>query len=136
MPSSITLTFSHPINVSCQVGDTAYYVTPASSGEFSINTEDIVEIGEIRQIAKYAAYDDTGLTGVAGTYSAIVCHNEDTIPGDIALGSPAKFILFSKDNKANMASVLGYFANVKFVNNSLVKAELFSVGLETIESSK
>ena len=116
MPSSITLTFAHPINVSCQVGDTAYYVTPANSGEFSINTEDIVEIG--------------------GTYSAIVCHNEDTIPGDIAVGSPAKFILFSKDNKANMASVLGYFANVKFVNNSLVKAELFSVGLETIESSK
>ena len=125
MPSSITLTFTHPINTSCQVGDTAYYVTPATSGEFNINTNNIVEIGEIRQITKFN-----------GSQSTIICHNMDTIPGDITLGSPAKFILFSKNNKANMASVLGYFATIKFVNNSLTKAELFSVGLETAESSK
>ena len=125
MPSSITLTFTHPINASCQVGDTAYYVTPAASGEFNINTNNIVEIGEIRQITKFN-----------GSQSTVICHNIDTIPGNITLGSPAKFILFSKDNKANMASVLGYFASIKFVNNSLTKAELFSVGLETIASSK
>ena len=44
-----TLTFSSPINVSCQVGDTVYYVNTSSLGGFTTNsTNDIVEIGNIR----------------------------------------------------------------------------------------
>ena len=35
-----------------------------------------------------------------------------------------------------MSSVLGYHATVKFTNNSMSEAELFSVGLEAVESSK
>ena len=44
--------------------------------------------------------------------------------------------MFSKDNKANMSSILGYYAEVEFKNNSKVEAELFSVGTEVFESSK
>jgi hypothetical protein len=32
--------------------------------------------------------------------------------------------------------MLGYYASVKMVNNSTSKAELFSVGVDTFESSK
>ena len=46
-----------------------------------------------------------------------------------------KFILFSKDNKANLSSVLGYYAEVKLSNNSSVASEMFSVGLDMFESS-
>ena len=48
MPS-ITLNFTAPLNTSCQVGDTAYTVTTASSGGFTTGGE-LVEIGQIRQI--------------------------------------------------------------------------------------
>ena len=46
------------------------------------------------------------------------------------------FISFLKNNKVNKKSVKGYYAEVKFVNNSVEKAELFTVGSEISESSK
>ena len=46
------------------------------------------------------------------------------------------YIMFSKDNKANMSSMLGYYASVEYRNNSTTKAELFNVGAEVFESSK
>ena len=46
------------------------------------------------------------------------------------------FIMFSKDNKVNLSSALGYYAEVKLKNNSEEKAELFAVGTDFVESSK
>ena len=46
------------------------------------------------------------------------------------------FIMFSKDNKANLSSLLGYYAEIQFVNNSSTEAELFSVGEDVFISSK
>ena len=48
----------------------------------------------------------------------------------------ASFLLFSKDNDANLSSMLGYFAKVNFKNNSTGFAELFAVGSEVAQSSK
>ena len=44
--------------------------------------------------------------------------------------------MFSKDNKANMSSLVGYYASVELRNNSLDKAELFNIGSVFTESSK
>jgi len=41
-----------------------------------------------------------------------------------------------KDKRLNTPSLLGYFASVKLINNSRTKAEIFSLGSETFESSK
>ena len=46
------------------------------------------------------------------------------------------FIMFSKSNNVNSASLKGYYAQVEFKNNSNKKAELFAVGSEFNESSK
>ena len=46
------------------------------------------------------------------------------------------FISFAKNKKINTTSLLGYYADVKFVNNSTEKVEMFSVGAEVQESSK
>jgi len=46
------------------------------------------------------------------------------------------FVFFSKDNRANMASLLGYYAEVEVKNNSTEKAEIFAMGSEIFESSK
>tara|TARA_R110001583_G_scaffold125014_3_gene276473 strand:- start:905 stop:1273 length:369 start_codon:yes stop_codon:yes gene_type:complete len=121
--ASITLTFSAPLNVSCQVGDTAYYVTTADDGGFKVDDSNgVVEIGQIRQISDR----DTSSPDV-------IC---DTILQGSGIHGATKFILFSKDNKANLSSILGYFASVKLVNNSTTEAELYSVGMDAFESSK
>ena len=44
--------------------------------------------------------------------------------------------MFSKDNAANLSSIVGYFAEVKFVNDSNTEAELFAISSEIFESSK
>lgn len=119
MPS-ITLTFSAPLNVSCQVGDTAYYVDTTSDGGFTKNSAAVVEIGQIRQISNSQT-----------NTPVIIC--DTAAVGD--LNDTTKFILFSKDNKANLSSILGYYANARFVNDSTVEAELFQVGMEAFDSS-
>tara|TARA_Y100000361_G_C11155776_1_gene344030 strand:+ start:491 stop:859 length:369 start_codon:yes stop_codon:yes gene_type:complete len=122
MPS-LTLTFTAPLNTSCQVGDTAYYVDTVSDGGFTTNstTNSVIEIGQIREI--------TNPTSNAPT---VIC--DTMLPG--TLHNQVKFILFSKDNKANLSSILGYYADVKFSTDSTTEAELFSIGMEIFESSK
>ena len=121
--ASITLTFSAPLNASCQVGDTAYYITTTTDGGFTKNDGDgVKEIGQIKQISNRQSSTPT-----------VIC---DTILQGDGIHGATKFILFSKDNKANLSSILGYFASVKFVNNSTTEAELYSVGMDAFESSK
>ena len=48
----VTLTFSQPLNVSCQVGDTAFYAPTSTSGGFTNATSaSIVNIGVITAIS-------------------------------------------------------------------------------------
>jgi hypothetical protein len=129
MAYSITLTFSAPLNESCQVGDMAYYIDPATSGGFS--TDDGTGpklIGQIRQI-----------NNANSSTPSIIC--ETILAG--SFNEVSKFILFSKDNKANQNNALGYFAEMKLRNSSTgiengihEKIELFSVGVDIFESSK
>jgi len=123
MPS-VTLTFSSPLNVSCQVGDKAYYVASASvtNTAFSINSNNVTEIGEIRQI-----------TGSTTNSPTVVC---DTVLSFASVDNQTRFIFFSKDNKANLSSLLGYYADVKMVNTSKEYAELHSVSMDSFGSSK
>ena len=50
----VTLNFDEPINVSCQVGDTAYYVSTDTTQKtgFTVDTGSIVEIGTIVEITQ------------------------------------------------------------------------------------
>ena len=129
MPSA-TLNFSAPINVSCQVGDTAYYVDTNSIGGFSVSANvagsaenTIVEIGEIREIQ-----------GPKTNTPAIIV---ETTLGFNELNGLNKFIFFSKNNKANLSSPLGYYASVKFVNDNHYRtAELYAIEADIYESSK
>ena len=116
----ITITFSAPLNTSCQVGDIAYYVSTATSGGFSVNSNSVAEIGTILEI--------TNPTSNAPT---IIC---DTLaPG--SLNGTSKYIFFGKDNTANLSSILGYYAEVKFICNAVDEAEIHRVGMEIFESS-
>ena len=122
MPS-ITVTFTNELNESVQLGDVLYYVNPASEtmqGTPSpiLNSNNVIEVGVITAI----------------NYATSVITAD--IANSTALPTSSSFFLFSKDNRANMASLLGYYAEVEFTNNSTEKAELFSFGSEFSESSK
>ncbi len=121
MPS-ITVNFNNTLNESVQIGDTLYYATPTTetmqgdpNQPFS---ESIIEVGEITAI-NYA--------------TNVITAN---IANSTALPTTSSFFLFGKDNRVNMASLLGYYAEVEMCNNDTIKAELFSVGSEMFESSK
>ncbi len=120
MPT-ITLTFPNSINTSVQVGDIAYYtLSPLTSGGFSTSSQsDIVEIGAI--------------TSINNTTNVIVCDTTLPYPQQPTTSS---FILFSKNNEANLSTVLGYYGEVKFKNSSTIKSELFSIGTDMFVSSK
>ena len=116
--ASITLGFSS-MNVSAQVGDIAYYSYDTSDvGGFDHST-----LSTTKKLGAIVAVSENSIT--VQYDDAIV----DPPPGD-------SFISFVKDKKINTVSLLGYYADVKFVNDSTEKAELFSVGSDIEESSK
>ena len=92
--------------------DEAYFTT--------INSNDFTKFGIVTSVNEYSITVDETVFGSAN------------IP-DPTHGA---FIVFTKNQAINTSSLLGYYADVKFENNSRVKAELFSVGSEISESSK
>ena len=119
---NISLTFND-INSSVQVGDTIYYsLANAASGGFdNADLNNTILLGPIIMITS-----DNGL-------SIITVQYDNTITSAPPVGS---FISFVKDKKINTSNLKGYYADVKLINNSTKKAELFSLGAEISESSK
>jgi hypothetical protein len=105
----ITLTFPKTLNVSVQVGDTAYYTN-------DVNGTNIVLIGPITNVTNNSITVDIGASTVRPLTTS--------------------FILFSKTAEVNTSGLKGYYAEVQFKNNSEAEAELFSIGSEVVESSK
>jgi len=105
------MTFANKVQDSVQVGDTAYYCT-ISSGVASSP----IEIGEI------TAVTSTTVTATIGIGTTRPTTND--------------FIMFSKDNKANLSDLPGYYAEVEMKNDATTAAEMFAVGSEMFASSK
>jgi hypothetical protein len=125
MPN-ISIYFDKEINISAQIGDIAYYTPTEDSSNFKVNSSSSTRIGKIKNIS----YDNA-----TEEYELVI---DATV--EVASNPPnttTDFIFFSKDNTVNSSSVLGYYSEVKFENNSNEeKSELFSVGFEVTESSK
>ena len=119
---TLTLTLNFVANVSVQIGDTMYYANTSTIGNDThvLSTNNIILMGEILTITRNAT----------STVFTIAYDLSTPLPTTGACFS------FSKDNSANCSSLLGYFMEVKFRNNSLEKSELFSVGTEMSVSSK
>jgi hypothetical protein len=117
------------LNTSLQIGDIAYYSHAfQNTGGFN-NTA----LNNTRMLGPITQIIDLSLVGGSG-FALIVQYDSDDHPA----GSPAQgdYISFVKDKKANTSSLLGYYAEVNFVNYETGKIELFSVGSEVSESSK
>ena len=121
----ITLTFNEQLNSSLQIGDTAYYSNVTSTAGIS-NSNSFTKIGLIKGINNTTSLDNGTET------TTLTCEIDEAT----VVPTTSDFIFFSKDNKVNLTSLLGYYASVKFKNNSTSKAEMFSIGCEIAESSK
>jgi hypothetical protein len=132
MPT-VQVTFDKPLNTSVQVGDMAYYCGTTSQGAYhTANSTTVRQIGKITRIDPWNGFGATihVLWNPIPAFTTIAVFQTFVAAGDV-------FILFGKDNNANLTSLLGYYAEVEFKNNETNKSsELFSVGTEFFESSK
>tara|TARA_Y100000361_G_scaffold150215_1_gene165569 strand:- start:639 stop:1004 length:366 start_codon:yes stop_codon:yes gene_type:complete len=120
--ATISLTINGGVNDSLQIGDQVYYLDSTSStGGFTVTSslDNVVHIGSC-----------TSINTSTNTIQV------DTGSLNFAMPQSGAFILFSKDNAVNLTSLIGYFASVKLRNNSNIKSEIFSVGVDVEESSK
>ena len=145
----IRLTFEREINVSVQEGDLVYFSNPTPVGtarswpdngggtrtpHLTNDQADIILIGPVEGIRYRRIQRNTGEQLI---FTDIFANMEQNLFNQyFAQLRPESFIMFSKDNKANMANMLGYYASVEYRNNSTDKAELFATGIEVHESSK
>ena len=114
--ATITIQVPRSEYPSLQVGDTAYYSKIVVKSEFN-TSDNFVKIGLVKSI---------------NNTTSLTCEIDTDTPNP----TENDFIFFSKDNKVNLTSLVGYFASMKFKNNSTSKAELFSISCEIAESSK
>ena len=110
---------------SLQIGDTAYYSNVTSTAGIYTSSS-FTKIGLIKGINNTTSLDNGTET------TTLTCEIDEAT----VVPTTSDFIFFSKDNKVNLTSLLGYYASVKFKNNSTSKAEMFSIGCEIAESSK
>jgi hypothetical protein len=127
MAVEFTLDFSYEINSSLQIGDQVYFSIPQSKGGFEVadGSTSTVHVGEVIDIL-----NDFSIS----VYSEYVDASNNLLSSN---NPPSgSYISFSKNKVVNNSDLLGYYAEVEFINNSKTKAELFSVGSEVTENSK
>ena len=146
---TIRLRFEREINVSVQRGDLVYFSNPTPVGtarswpdngggtrtpHLRSDQADIILIGPVVEIRYRRLQRNTGEQFI---FTDIFANMEQNLFNQyFAQLVPQSFIMFSKDNKANLSSILGYYASITFKNDSTDKAELFNVGTDVFESSK
>jgi len=120
-----TLTFSEPLNSSLQLGDIVYYSSTNSAPNSNIpkaTTASMVKFGVVNNI-------------IVDPPSVKVIYDA-AIPLPSFSPSNPDYIMFEKDKQVNSSSLIGYYADVKLVNDSKEDVMLFSLGSEVSESSK
>jgi len=116
------------LNTSLQVGDMIYVTSTgpnllSSSNQSGANINANNGVGFLRKIERDPIIPTTYILSV------------DNSPPYGATVSVGGFIMFSKYNQSDN-DIKGYYMEVKLVNNSKIKAELFSLASEVTESSK
>ena len=125
MPT-LEINFPNEVNTSAQIGDEVYWIIPNANGEFDwANLSNINNVG----------YPISGISpsGSGDGFITIDYPQNTTILNPPPQGA---FIMFGKDNRVNMSSLIGYYAEVEFKNESTDDIELFSISSEVSESSK
>ena len=113
--------FDTPLNVSIQQGDIVYY----NENIINSNGFQTADISNMVHFGPIVGFGEEGM--------CIIVEHDDILNPAPSLMS---YIAFVKDKRVNTSSLLGYYMDIKFVNDSYEDVELFSVGSEIVESSK
>tara|TARA_R100000655_G_scaffold9702_1_gene24005 strand:+ start:3727 stop:4152 length:426 start_codon:yes stop_codon:yes gene_type:complete len=138
----ITLTFPS-LNFSAQIGDIAYYTLNADQinggmqevGGFDVAYQNSYTLmGNIINIIPNV--NAAGVLEAGGTSVNIVVDMSDDSPAVLNPPQTDNYVFFIKDHKVNVSSLVGYYGEVEFRNDSSTKAEMFAASCEISESSK
>jgi len=121
--------FDVQLNTSIDVGDMLYF-SEFNLGMVSTNDPNASQT----QLIDNTSLKLAGIVSFANGDTIQVNNTQANIGGTIP--SVGNYCFFVKNQIVNMANLLGYYANVKFENNSRNKVELFAVSAEVTESSK
>jgi len=110
------------INVSTQLGDLVFFTSGSPLGGFNNGATSNT----------FLFSTDEGILAMDAT-SITLRYNDAIFPTGLPMGS---YVSIVKNKKVNTSSLLGYYASIKFINDSREHCELFSVGSEVSESSK
>ena len=143
-PSVFTTNLPQPLNEDITIGDFMFYTPLITNGNFdTAQLSNIVRIGPIIDIREKVVNSSGSILHTfnqgADAYQDQIFRTEIDVEWDninIAAPDINDFYFFQKSNVVNSASLVGYYADVKFINNSNRKAELFAVGAEISESSR
>tara|TARA_R100001460_G_scaffold22211_6_gene45174 strand:+ start:7282 stop:7695 length:414 start_codon:yes stop_codon:yes gene_type:complete len=134
--STVTYSFNTTINRSVQIGDVLYYAAVGVDEVFfgsgpssSTDTKPVDTVANYNKIKRAGVI--TSITRTASGGSIVI--EQDVL---VSLPADGDFIFFSKEASVNNSNMLGYFAEVKFENNSNKKIELFNIATDIFESSK
>jgi len=131
--------FNSAINTSAAVGDNVYVVDVNQVGGpdsfFVGGLGNIIMIGVITDITNSEGLIPNTPITIEVNYTGTPPTGSCT-PYPVCIINAGGFLIFSKDKSANTSGIKGYYAKAKFINDSRVKAELFSVGTEIGISSK
>tara|TARA_R110000787_G_scaffold59272_3_gene134368 strand:+ start:429 stop:872 length:444 start_codon:yes stop_codon:yes gene_type:complete len=144
----INLIFNHDINVSVQVDDLVYFVPTTPIGISGIPDPNTTTPSGIPWASTTTPHDSAPRENIIligpvtafipwnGVTTTIIADYDDAIAALYGPPTTLDFIMFSKDNKVNLSSLLGYYAKAQFRNDSTSEAELFTVAADFVESSK
>jgi len=126
--STLSLTFPTPINISCKIGDDAYY---APVSEFNVGA------GETFQFAGASNYIGEISNIVVGETNTVVTINiyPFTTASSTTL-TTSSFVWFAKPMKVETSTIKGYYALSTFTSDSNVKSELYATTMVAEQSSK
>ena len=112
------------LNVSLQTGDILYFadtVTDPPINPWVLTTGITYQLGPVISINSIDEFTHE-----------VWCSVD---PSTVTLPQVNDYLMFAKDNRANMSSVRGYYAEVTFLNDSIEPAELYAVSSDVSESS-
>ena len=123
------LFFNHTLNVSIQPGDMVMYCTTTPK---TINGKKFYQSGKNFMSIDMTRPKKFGYAVEVNHKAKWVLVNNIT-PG--VYPGEDDYIFFSKDRRANISGVVGYFAETKYVNDSKKKTEILATAIDYAESS-
>lgn len=125
------IVFAFYNNTASQLPQHTGGLSAAQTLDHWINDHGVTTLNAGSNYADFMAVFNSGQAFGHGNPTAAPC--QCTYPEICTQGS---FIMFSKDNKVNTSSMLGYYASAEFRNNSPTASEIFDVGADVFLSSK